>query len=145
MIREATIDEYLDRAIATQKLNSDRDLSLRLGLNPGAVHMFRSRKAWPSDGTMIRIAQMAGVDPGGALLFLNYWRERDPDAKKEYQTLAETITQARRAGADLPKLIPVLAGLIVAGGLVLGEPAQAAERTVIKSTSPAPELYIMRV
>ncbi len=103
-----TIDFYCDQAISVSELKSDRELSMRLGLNPGAVHMFRSKKSWPSPGTMVRLAQMANMHPVAALSDLNIWRERDPEARKHFLTLRELVKEARTMGAELPKVIPAL-------------------------------------
>lgn len=103
-----SIDFYCDQAIAAAGLKSDRELSMRLGLNPGAVHMFRAKKAWPSPGTMVRIAQMGNMHPTVALSDLNLWRERDPEARTHYQTIRDLIAEARQMGAHLPKAIPAL-------------------------------------
>jgi hypothetical protein len=89
-----TIDEYLDAAIINLKLRSDRALSVELGLSPGSVNHFRTKKAWPSDATMIKIAKLADLDETEALLNLNIWRNFDSDAAPLYSRLMDKLKAA---------------------------------------------------
>lgn len=68
------IDKYIDLARDKNNLRSDRQLSFAFGLNAAAVNTWRTRRAWPSDDVMIKLAKMAGVDPMDAILDLNIWR-----------------------------------------------------------------------
>lgn len=89
-----TIDTYLDQAKDNQKLRSDRALSVALGLNTSAVNQFRTKRAWPSDATMIKIATFAAEDETEALLNLNIWRNIDTNAAPIYSRLLDKLKVA---------------------------------------------------
>jgi hypothetical protein len=89
-----TIDDYIDTAIDKQKLRSDRALSVKLGLSPTSVCHFRTKKAWPSDGTMIKLATLAELDQTEALLVLNIWRNMDSAAAPLYSRILDKLKVA---------------------------------------------------
>lgn len=93
-----TIDDYLDAAIINEKLRSDRALSIHLGLAAGSVSHFRTKKAWPSDATMIKIANLAQMDETEALLNLNIWRNMDGAAAPLYSKLLDKLKVAAMLG-----------------------------------------------
>ena len=68
------LDQYLDIAKENHSIKADRQLSIALGLTHGQVNNFRKGKALPSDETMVKIAQLAGIDPEKALHELAYSR-----------------------------------------------------------------------
>lgn len=89
-----TIDDYLDAAINNSKLRSDRALSFALGLGPSAVSQFRTKRSWPSDAVMIKIADLANEDKTEALLSLNIWRNSDTAAAPLYSRLMDKLKAA---------------------------------------------------
>lgn len=89
-----TIDDYIDKAVDNQKLRSDRALGVKLGMSPASVCHFRTKKAWPSDATMIKIAKLADLDETEALLNLNIWRNFDSDAAPLYSRLMDKLKAA---------------------------------------------------
>ena len=54
-----TIDDYIDLAIANQKFTSERELGRALGFKGNPVNHWRTKRAWPADPTMIRLAHLA--------------------------------------------------------------------------------------
>jgi transcriptional regulator with XRE-family HTH domain len=88
-----TVDDYLDRAKDAAGINSDRALSQALGVSHGSVSQIRTKRAWPSDELMIRLADLAGMDRGQALLDLNIWRS-DGVARSIYKRLARAVAAA---------------------------------------------------
>jgi hypothetical protein len=106
-----TIDWYMDTARARADIHSDNKLAARIGISGSGINQFRSKRAWPSDDTMIALAELAGVDPAQALMELNIWRAKSPKVAQTYE--------AMRA-----KLAAVAASLIVMIGLA--SPAHAA-------------------
>lgn len=105
-----TIDHYLDTAVDNLKLRSDRALSVKLGLSPGSVCHFRTKKAWPSDATMIKIARLAELDETEALLSLNIWRNFDSDAAPLYSRLMDKLKAAALLGIALFFVIATISG-----------------------------------
>ncbi|WP_417460689.1 hypothetical protein [Kordiimonas sp.] len=69
-----SIDHYVDRALAKKRFKSDRQLSTALGLSLAAVGSWRTRRAIPSEESMVKLAEFAGMDAEIALLELGWWR-----------------------------------------------------------------------
>ena len=89
-----TIDDYINAAREMRGFLSDNQLSKALGFKSSAVNHWRTKRAWPGDDTMIRLAEMAGIDPDLALIHLNAWRSRG-EAKSRYSGLADRMTARR--------------------------------------------------
>lgn len=92
-----SVDEYLDHAKTATRAKSDRELSKLLGVVPGTVSQIRTKRIWPSDDLMVRIAQAANLDPEQALVDLNIWRTSGP-ARSIYERLAKALAAAAIAG-----------------------------------------------
>lgn len=125
-----TLDEYIDRAVERTGL-TDRQLGIFLGKGRATVSHWRCKRTWPADGTMIALAEVAGMDPEQALIDLNIWRSTG-ETRRIYQRLADHL-----AGSTAAALCLALA--------ILG---QAIFATPSKAYSPAPShkaasVYIM--
>jgi len=83
-----TIDEYCDKARNLNGFSSDRQLDRALGFKGQPTSQWRTKRAWPADETMIKLAELADEDPGIALLELNSWRTEGP-AKLGYLRILE--------------------------------------------------------
>lgn len=88
-----TVDEYLDRAKRHTGTQSDRQLSIFLGVVPGTISQIRTKRTWPSDDLMLKIADAANMDAEQALIDLNIWRNEGP-ARAIYERLARAMTAA---------------------------------------------------
>ena len=126
-----TLDDYLDLAKDHAGLTSDRELARRLGKTANPCTQWRTRRSWPADGTMVKIAELAGVDPCQALLDLARWRTDGP-ARAAWTDLAG---KAWRAG--------VLTGAAAFAYLVTSDAALAAVGQVGNSVTGACEHYML--
>lgn len=118
-----TLDDYLDAAIERTGLKSGRDLCKHLGLSSSVASFWRTRRTWPRDDVMVRIAELAGEDPTQALLDLNSWRT-EGEARAIYEELARKI-----AGTAA-----TLAAALLAGHLYVSD-AQAKTAPTLSSDS----------
>lgn len=89
-----TVDWYIDRALIRSGAPSDRTLGVELGLSPNSLTNYRTRRAWPSDQAMIRLAELADIDPDIALMDLNAWRAKADDVRDRYTNLARMLEKA---------------------------------------------------
>jgi transcriptional regulator with XRE-family HTH domain len=89
-----TIDMYCDEAIARNGFKSDSELARKLGFTSPAVSNFRTKRAWPSDEVMVKLAAFAGIPADEALLELAVWRTHDTIAGEVYAKLLARIAQA---------------------------------------------------
>lgn len=120
-----TIDDYIDAARARAGIRSDRQLAIQLGLVQSSISQMRTKRIWPSDETMIRLAIMAGIDPAEALLELSAWR-----TEGTAQTLWREL--ARKLGTAATVAIMVT-GALTAGLVLLPSPAAAAQGSALFS------------
>ncbi|WP_085908081.1 hypothetical protein [Kiloniella majae] len=86
------IDQYMDKAIKIQGFKSDKDISRSIGKSMALASQWRTKRAWPSDDAMIKLAEMAGESPEKALLDLNIWRSEGA-ARSIYEKLASRTIQ----------------------------------------------------
>jgi hypothetical protein len=94
MTNPATLDAYLDRALAAGNYRSDRQLSLALGHGGGTVCRYRGGRDWPDDVTMVRLAILADADPIEALSQLDIWRARDDNVRALRRAIAARLQRA---------------------------------------------------
>jgi hypothetical protein len=89
-----TIDDYCDKAIANNKFRSDRELSKALGFSGSDISNYRRKRVWPSDITMVKLANLAGIPADEALIELKVWQNNDTIAGEVYTKLLARIAHA---------------------------------------------------
>jgi hypothetical protein len=82
-----TIDMYCDLAIERNCLKSDRELSKALGFSGSDVSNYRRKRVWPSDITMIILAELAGLPAEIALIKLKIWQNSEACVREVYQRI----------------------------------------------------------
>ena len=83
---------YIDEAMSRQKAKSYSELARLLGLNRAMISFMYSEKSLPSDETMIKLAELAGLPKEEALIDLNIWRAKDkPELQKLWIRLSKMI------------------------------------------------------
>ncbi len=123
-----TIDDYCDAALRRHpELTSDRRLGAALSLSAGVISHIRRHRMWPAPETMVRLAALAGADPGQALLDLGMWRAKSKEVRTLYSRMAEKI----RSTASQVLIVGVTSAL-----LGFTSPAQG-EQTPHESTLKA--------
>jgi hypothetical protein len=111
------IDDYCDLAKQRNALKSDRELTRRLGLVGSAISHWRTKRTWPSDKTMIELAELAGEDPRVGLLDLNLWRSESAPVRLAYERIRNALAAA--------------AAIAIVAVSTLASPAQAAPETAL--------------
>jgi len=82
-------NEYADKAIKGFGLTGYNNLARKLELNKATLSYFKRGKALPSEATMIKLAELAGVSKEKALIDLNLWRSKnDPSRHAVWQRIA---------------------------------------------------------
>ena len=88
------IENYLDLAKAKNNIKSNNELARVMGMSGTAISWIYTKKAKPTEDTMIKLADLAGVDKKIALIDLNIYRfENNPELKniwEEIKNLTET-------------------------------------------------------
>lgn len=132
-----TIDTYLDAAEARLiklyglKKCSDRELARRLNLANASVSAWRTKRAYPDDATMQRLAEIADMNVPEALAWLGVWRNDGPVAQV-YETMARRL--GRTAAAFFCAAL-FAAGFLGAGAAVLSSGRALASPTGAPGTS----------
>lgn len=123
-----TLDDYLDLAKARNDLTSDRALSRDIGGSSATIHFYRRGVHKPSPDTMIKIADLCGINPAQALLDLAIWTSESERAASIYKDIYKAITRSAAALVLAVILAAGLAGKTEAG--TLGELTTTADRTL---------------
>lgn len=69
-------NDYMTLAIDRQKLASNNKLAKELGITSASISVLNQGKALPSEETMIKLAELAGLPKEEALIDLNLWRSK---------------------------------------------------------------------
>ena len=84
--------EYTQKTIARLKLNSQNDVARALNITTASMSNFNTGKAFPSESTMLKLAELAGVEKEKALIDLNMWRAKDDaDRLAVWQRISKMI------------------------------------------------------
>lgn len=87
-----SFNDYTTRAINRYDLRGQNALAREIGIAGATLSQFSSGKALPSDDTMIKLAELAGMPKEEALIDLNLWRSKDkPEVQKIWQRLSKMI------------------------------------------------------
>lgn len=87
-----SFNEYAEKAINRYNLNGYNNLAKELNVDKSAVSFFRSGKSLPSESTMIKLAELAGLPKEEALIDLNLWRaKKNPELSKVWSRIAKMI------------------------------------------------------
>ena len=82
-------NDYMTLAIDRQKLASNNKLAKELGITSASISVLNQGKALPSEETMIKLAELAGLPKEEALIDLNLWRSKNnPEVQKIWQRLS---------------------------------------------------------
>ena len=85
-------NDYAEKAITRYGLAGLNSLGRELNISSAAISQFNTGKALPSDDTMIKLAELAGLPKEEALIDLNLWRSKDkPEVQKIWQRLSKMI------------------------------------------------------
>ena len=76
-------NDYAEKAISRYSLTGYNNLARELKINKATLSYFKSGKALPSDDTMIKLAELAGMPKEEALIDLNLWRSKNDPARHE--------------------------------------------------------------
>lgn len=83
---------YTQKAINRYNLNGQNALAREIGIAGATLSQFLNGKALPSEETMIKLAELAGLPKEEALIDLNLWRSKDkPELQKIWQRLSKMI------------------------------------------------------
>ena len=96
-----TIDDFCNDVKKIHHLVSDRQLGKFLHVSQSAISGWRTKRIWPSDDVMIRIADATGTNRLYALLMLNVWRCFDDDVKQEYYNAAINCLSAKSSNKSI--------------------------------------------
>lgn len=84
--------DYAEKAIHRYGLSGYNNLARELGVNKASVSFFRSGRALPSEETMIKLAELAGMPKEEALIDLNLWRSKNnPELQKVWLRLSKLL------------------------------------------------------
>lgn len=90
--------DYAEKAIHRYGLTGYNNLARELGVNKATVSVFRAGKKLPSEETMIKLAELAGMPKEEALIDLNLWRsKKNPELQSVWIRIGKMV-----------KIVPIL-------------------------------------
>lgn len=104
------LDEYLARAKARNGLNSDRELGDRLGISRQGINQYKKHNVFPSNAAMVKLAELAGIDPKIGIIDLQIWRSRNDDADETTIRVLAAIKE--KLGAPMIAAVGLIAAIL---------------------------------
>ena len=90
-----TLKDYTDKIVVRYNLRGQNAAAKEIGISGASLSMFLAGKALPSEETMLKIADLAGMPKEEALIDLNLWRSsNNPEVAKIWQRMAKMINPA---------------------------------------------------
>ena len=84
--------DYTDKAITRFGLRGQNAVAREIGITTASMSNLMSGKILPSDETMLKLAELAGMPKEEALIDLNLWRSKNnPELNKVWQRLSKMI------------------------------------------------------
>lgn len=85
-------NDYAEKAIKRYGLTGYNNLAREIQITKASMSRLRSGQANPSEETMVKLAELAGLPKEEALIDLNLWRSKDkPEVQKIWQRLSKMI------------------------------------------------------
>lgn len=106
---QRNVNWYFERAKEKTGIPSYRKLGAAIGITEGSVSQLRTGRAFPSDETMTKLANLAEENPMRALIDLNIWRTSG-SARETYLKLEKGL----RTGAQILGISCLLAAPMTA-------------------------------
>lgn len=123
-----TFTQYVEKAKETSNIKTDKQVAELIGITSASISGFCKVKNYPSQETVLKLANLAGISPEQALIDFNLWKTKDkPNAHAIWQKMAKII------GCFL------LANLLYCGNSKANIPSM--QQKIISQDSPT--LYIM--
>jgi len=82
---------YVKKAMERSGAKSERQICLMMGMADNTITNYRKRNVLPNEETMMKLAQIAGIDVFIALLDLNIWRS-EGQAQAAYKNILKKIS-----------------------------------------------------
>lgn len=87
-----TFTQYVEKAKKKQNYKTKQEVANKLGMKTGSLIDFEKGRAFPSQDTIISLANLAGISPEQALIDFNLWKTKDkPNAHKVWLRLSKMI------------------------------------------------------
>ena len=87
--------ELLDLVKAAYSLNSDYQVSKKLGFTTTGVSHWRRNLSYPNNKLLVKFADALGINAGVLMLYSLEWREKDNDARQQISNLINAIHHAK--------------------------------------------------
>lgn len=95
------IEWYVEAAKKRTNTKSLNKLAPQIGITVASLSNLMRHRAYPADETMIKLAELAGVEPVKALSDLNMWRASSPAVLSVYQKMDKLLSRAAMLGLVL--------------------------------------------
>ena len=82
---DITFDFYCDKAIQRMNYKGDCELADAIHISKAALSSLRKNKALPSENTIVRISELAGMPTEIALIDLNLWKAKSKQNEQVYR------------------------------------------------------------
>lgn len=86
--------DYISEAQKKQNLYSLSKIAQKIGISANSVSVMYKNKTLPSEETLIKIADLAGIPREEALLDLSIWSAKSDDAKSTWEKIREMLKTA---------------------------------------------------
>lgn len=86
-----TFQDYVFEARRKQEIYSNEKLAKAIGIAGPSLSVMFNNKTLPAEETILKLAELAGIPPEEALIDLQIWKAKSPEAKSIWERMRNMI------------------------------------------------------
>lgn len=86
-----TFQDYVFEARRKQEIYSNEKLAKAIGIAGPSLSVMFNNKTLPAEETILKLAELADIPPEEALIDLQIWKAKSPEAKSVWEKLRNMV------------------------------------------------------
>lgn len=86
-----TFQDYVSEAQQKNDIHSLSKLAQMIGISKNSMSVMYKKQTLPGEATILKLAELAGIPPEEALIDLQIWKAKSPEAKSIWERMRNMI------------------------------------------------------
>jgi hypothetical protein len=86
-----TFQDYVSEAQQKNDIHSLSKLAQMIGISKNSMSVMYKKQTLPGETTILKLAELAGIPPEEALIDLQIWKAKSPEAKSVWEKLRNMV------------------------------------------------------